>query len=46
MSDEEAEALLHRPVARLMTVKCDRFHQGEHILLIGDAAHAVSPSIG
>lgn len=46
MSDTEAEALLHRPVARLMTVKCDRFHQGEHILLIGDAAHAVSPSIG
>ncbi|MEO0394905.1 MAG: FAD-dependent monooxygenase [Cyanobacteria bacterium P01_A01_bin.137] len=23
-----------------------RFHQGEHILLVGDAAYAVSPSIG
>ena len=46
MSEEEAEALLHRPVARLVTVKCDRFHHGNHILILGDAAHAVSPSIG
>ncbi|WP_081716837.1 FAD-dependent oxidoreductase [Leptolyngbya sp. Heron Island J] len=46
MSEAEAEDLLHRPVARLVSVKCDRFHQGEHILLVGDAAHAVSPSIG
>ncbi|MBT9315287.1 FAD-dependent oxidoreductase [Leptothoe spongobia] len=46
MNDTEADELLHRPVARLVTVKCDRFHQGDHILLIGDAAHAVSPSIG
>ena len=43
MSAAEAEELLHRPVARLVTVKCDRFHQGEQILLVGDAAHAVSP---
>ncbi|MEM7063699.1 MAG: NAD(P)/FAD-dependent oxidoreductase [Cyanobacteria bacterium P01_B01_bin.77] len=46
ISDTEAEELLQRPVARLVTVKCDRFHHGEHILLVGDAAHAVSPSIG
>ncbi|MGB7485353.1 MAG: NAD(P)/FAD-dependent oxidoreductase, partial [Phormidesmis sp.] len=46
LSPEEAEALLLRPVGRLVTVKCDRFHQGDRILLIGDAAHAVSPSIG
>ena len=46
MSDTDAEDLLHRPVARLTTVKCDRFHQGDRVLLIGDAAHAVSPSIG
>lgn len=46
MSDEEAEALLARPVARLVTVRCDRFHHGDRILLVGDAAHAVSPSIG
>lgn len=27
-------------------VQCDRFHVGDRILLIGDAAHAVSPSLG
>ena len=46
MSDADAEELLERPVARLTTVKCDRFHEGDRVLLIGDAAHAVSPSIG
>lgn len=46
MTPDEAEALRQRPVARVLTVRCDRFHQGDRILLIGDAAHAVSPSIG
>ena len=46
MSPEQAEAFLHRPVGRILTVRCDRFHEGDSILLIGDAAHAVSPSIG
>ncbi|MDZ4877265.1 MAG: Kynurenine 3-monooxygenase [Chroococcidiopsis cubana SAG 39.79] len=46
MSQEEAEAFLHRPVGRVLTVSCARFHDGDSILLIGDAAHAVSPSIG
>jgi kynurenine 3-monooxygenase len=46
LSPEEAEAFLHRPVGRVLTVRCDRFHDGDSVLLIGDAAHAVSPSIG
>lgn len=46
MSEEEAEDLLKRPVGQVLTVRCDRFHDGDSILLIGDAAHAVSPSIG
>lgn len=46
MSPEEAEAFLNRPMARVLTVRCDRFHYGDSILLLGDAAHAVSPSIG
>lgn len=46
MSEEEAEAFLQRPVARVLTVRCDRFHDGDSVLLIGDAAHAVSPSMG
>lgn len=46
MTLEEAEAFLNRPVGRVLTVRCDRFHEGDSILLLGDAAHAVSPSIG
>lgn len=46
MSPEEAEAFWHRPVGRILTVRCDRFHESDSILLMGDAAHAVSPSIG
>jgi kynurenine 3-monooxygenase len=46
MSPEDAEALLHRPVGQVLTVRCDRFHDGDSVLLIGDAAHAVSPAIG
>lgn len=46
MSDEEAEAFLQRPVAKVLTVQCDRFHQDDSVVILGDAAHAVSPSIG
>lgn len=46
MSEEEAEALLERRLGRVLTVRCDRFHEGGKILMLGDAAHAVSPSIG
>ncbi len=46
MTLEEAEALRLRPVATFLTVKCDRMHWGDRVLLIGDAVHAVSPSIG
>ncbi|MBP5971904.1 FAD-dependent monooxygenase [Brasilonema sp. CT11] len=46
MPKEEAEAFLNRPVSRILTVRCSRYHQGDSVLLIGDAAHAVSSSIG
>jgi kynurenine 3-monooxygenase len=46
MSSEDAEAFWQRPIGRVLTVRCDRFHQGDSILLLGDAAHAVSPTIG
>ncbi|MBE7385448.1 MAG: FAD-dependent monooxygenase [Leptolyngbya sp. SIO1E4] len=54
MTLEDAEALQQRPVSKVLTVKCDRMHVavGEaspsenRILLIGDAVHAFSPSIG
>lgn len=46
MTLDEADALLARPVAKITTVRCQRFHEGSNILLIGDAVHAVSASIG
>ena len=46
MTLEDAEALRQRPVSKILTVKCDRLNVGGRILLIGDAIHAVSPSIG
>lgn len=46
MTLDEAAALLSRPVAKITTVRCQRFHEGSNILLIGDAVHAVSASIG
>jgi kynurenine 3-monooxygenase len=46
MSEVEAEELLNRPVGQVLMVRCDRFDDGDRILLIGDAAYAVSPSIG
>lgn len=46
ISESEAEAFLHRPVSTVLTVRCNRYHYGDRVLLIGDAAHAVSPSIG
>jgi kynurenine 3-monooxygenase len=46
MSPEEAEAFWHRPVGQVLTVWCDRFHEGDSILLMGDVAHAVTPAMG
>jgi kynurenine 3-monooxygenase len=46
MPESEAEAFLSRPISAVLTVRCNRYHQGDSVLLIGDAAHAVSPSIG
>lgn len=46
MTDEEAKAFLSKPVSPILTIRCNRYHQGDNVLLIGDAAHAVSSSIG
>ena len=46
MTREEAENLLQRPVSTLQTVRCDRMHVGDRVILLGDAVHAVSPSMG
>jgi kynurenine 3-monooxygenase len=46
MPFEEIEALQQRPISEIREVECDCMHIGNRILLIGDAVHAVSPSIG
>ncbi len=46
MTSEDASAFLTRPIASNLTVRCNRFHYNDSALLIGDAAHAVSPALG
>ena len=46
MSDRDAEAFLARPIASNLTVRCNRYHHNDSALLIGDAAHAMSPALG
>jgi kynurenine 3-monooxygenase len=46
LSEEEAEAFLKRPIAGQLKVRCNRYHYGDSVLIMGDAAHAVSSSLG
>lgn len=46
MTASEASAFLARPIATTLTICCNRYHYRNSALLIGDAAHAVSPSLG
>lgn len=45
MTQADAETFLNRSPSRIMTIRCNRYHHEDHVLLIGDAAHAVSSSI-
>eukprot|EP00568_Trieres_chinensis_P003162 CAMPEP_0183294468 /NCGR_PEP_ID=MMETSP0160_2-20130417/2801_1 /TAXON_ID=2839 ORGANISM="Odontella Sinensis, Strain Grunow 1884" /NCGR_SAMPLE_ID=MMETSP0160_2 /ASSEMBLY_ACC=CAM_ASM_000250 /LENGTH=375 /DNA_ID=CAMNT_0025455803 /DNA_START=110 /DNA_END=1234 /DNA_ORIENTATION=+ len=45
VSLKEAESLRNRPVATLVEVTCDKLTIGSDIVLLGDAAHAMSPSL-
>ncbi|HEY9641480.1 MAG TPA: NAD(P)/FAD-dependent oxidoreductase [Coleofasciculaceae cyanobacterium] len=46
MPESEVEAFLQRPTSRILTIRCSHYHYRDSVLLIGDAAHSVSPSIG
>lgn len=46
ISIEEAEAFVQKPFFQTTTVVCDRYHDQDSLLLVGDAAHAVSPTLG
>jgi kynurenine 3-monooxygenase len=45
LTDEQAEQLLASPTSTLVSVRCDCLHV-RNVLLLGDAAHAVSASAG
>ena len=46
LSAEAAKAFLEKPVSRIMTIRCKPYHYEDSVLILGDAAHAVSPSLG
>ena len=46
LSEEEAKAFLEKPVSRIMTIRCKPYHYDDSVLILGDAAHAVAPSLG
>lgn len=46
IAPEDAQAFLARPIATNLTIRCNRYHHDDSALLIGDAAHAVSPALG
>jgi len=46
LPESEAQAFSNRPSSDILTIRCDRYHHSDSVLLIGDAAHATSPSLG
>lgn len=46
VTEDEATKLLHRPVSTTIAVRCDRLNVGSKVLLLGDAAHSMSASVG
>ncbi|MDJ0712676.1 MAG: NAD(P)/FAD-dependent oxidoreductase [Prochloraceae cyanobacterium] len=46
ITPEAAEEFFQNPISNITTVSCNRYHQGDNAIIIGDAAHAVSPALG
>ncbi|MGK7919588.1 MAG: FAD-dependent oxidoreductase [Trichodesmium sp.] len=46
LPESEAEAFWQRPISNILTIRCSYYHYNDSVLIIGDAAHAVSPSLG
>eukprot|EP00565_Helicotheca_tamesis_P005030 CAMPEP_0185724012 /NCGR_PEP_ID=MMETSP1171-20130828/633_1 /TAXON_ID=374046 /ORGANISM="Helicotheca tamensis, Strain CCMP826" /LENGTH=431 /DNA_ID=CAMNT_0028391783 /DNA_START=43 /DNA_END=1338 /DNA_ORIENTATION=- len=46
ITPELAQGLLDRPTSTLLSVRCNTLHVDNQVLLLGDAAHAVSASAG
>jgi kynurenine 3-monooxygenase len=41
-----ADDFLHNPIGGLVTIRCQPWHWGERVVLLGDACHAVVPFLG
>lgn len=41
-----ADDFLHNPTGGLVTIRCQPWHWGERVVLLGDACHAVVPFLG
>jgi kynurenine 3-monooxygenase len=41
-----ADDFLHNPTGALVTIRCQPWHWGERVVLLGDACHAVVPFLG
>lgn len=41
-----AEDFLHNPTSALVTIRCQPWHWGDRVVLLGDACHAVVPFLG
>jgi kynurenine 3-monooxygenase len=41
-----AEEFLHNPTGPLLTIRCQPWHLGSRVVLLGDACHAVVPFLG
>lgn len=46
LSETEVEAFLKRPLSTQLKTRCNRYHYDDSVLIMGDAAHAVSSSLG
>lgn len=46
ISPQEAQDFSQKDLAQIWTVSCSQYHYQDSALIIGDAAHAISPSIG
>lgn len=42
--ESEAESFLKRPLSTALTIRCNRYHHSDSVMLIGDAVHSVAPT--
>lgn len=46
ITPQAAAEFWQKPVSKVFTVHCNKYHYDGNVIIIGDAAHAVSPALG